>query len=601
MMKERAMRGFALLLAAVLLAAWFFLPWKQESTVTSNNGRDKQELLPGESLSWSWTPENGDADQLRIRLSGLKKVQGLTLIAELADSSGKTAASVRQAVAEMGDADTLNLEGTFSRGTVYTLTVTAEGEGSIKLRGEETEDGFSPEMSWSGSTTVRNAVLIYFAAGLALVALLPLPNGRKRARGRKSGGIAALLPWGTFFLIAGVGLLIVYLKPIDVFEGVWRLWDEETHWNEVRFLILGTSDPLSYQLQRITTWTPGYLPLMLGAGIARFFTADETILYRAATACSVLVYALLAAIAVRRAPRYKASFLAASAFPGCLFLSTGATYDTVVIGCILLGTAMVLEILDQKERMTAAQGITLFSVLAFGTAAKPAYSVALLLPLMIPAGKLGSRGRAWLLRLLALMLMAWCFAAVAMPGAYDNVREGDFRFTDADVPAQLAWLNGHPAEWILVPLCHLYQQAHFLLIEGIAHWAFLGTNLTLDYLFCGLLLAASLIVCGELQGTGKLLKPGRRILLGGTAFLAEIILILTQYVVSSRPGGSVQGVQARYFLPVWILLALALMMPEKVRNLLRKAGPWLAAALWMGCLGVDLWYALYWLQSTGCI
>ena len=92
-------------------------------------------------------------------------------------------------------------------------------------------------------------------------------------------------------------------------------------------------------------------------------------------------------------------------------------------------------------------------------------------------------------------------------------------------------------------------------------------------------------------------------MLAGIAILAESILILTQYVVSTPVAGTLQGMQARYFLPIWILAALALMFPEKVRNLhpIRKAGPWIAAALWAGCFIVNAWYAVFWLRSTGCI
>ena len=601
-MKAMVMRCAAFGLVILLIFAYFFLPWEQENTgMSGSSTRGKQEIHSGDQLSWRWTPGEGDVTELAMRLSGLKNAQELTLTVELADLAGKQVSSLTQKAADLGDSEELVLKGRFIKGTEYILTIGASGEGNVKLRGEETESGFYPQLIWRGSMSTRNPTLLYFALGCLLIMLVPLRNEKPRKLG-KMGLRENLASWGTLVIILVSGLLIVLLKPSFTEGYDWQLWDEEIHWTGVQSLLPNESNNLPKALGHISNWTPGYLPLILGAGLTSLFTSQAEMIYRVGTVFSVLVYGALAMLAVRHAPRYKASFMVAAVLPAHLFLSSGMTYDTAVIGSILLGTALLLEVLDQAEEMSAAQGITLLSVLAFGTVAKPAYSAALLMPLLIPSKKLGSSGKAWLFRLLTVLILIWCVSAVALPGAYDPVRSGDSRYEGTDAAAQIAFLNSRPLEWILFPLRNLVENAGFLLVEGIPHWAYLGTNLTLGYVFVGLLLlAAPLAVCGEAGEKTAMLRPGRRLLLGGTALICECALILTQYLVSSPVGGSLRGMQARYILPVWILLALSLMLPERLRGAFRKAGPWLAAVLWLGCLGLDVWYALSWLQSTGCI
>lgn len=599
--KSILFRTIAAALAGLLVLAYYFLPWQQESSGTSHNARGKQELLPGDRFTWRWSPEEGEASELALRLSGLKNAQRLTMTAELLDSTGAQAAIVTATGADLGEGEDLLLRGRFVAGKEYTLIVSAAGEGSVKLRGEDTEQGFFPQLTWRGSTLKRNLTLLYFALGCVLLALTPVGGADRRSReGKERAGV--LLGWGTLFIVVIIGLLLVFLKPPFTEGYAWQLWDEEIHWTGVRSVLLAENADLSKALGNVSTWTPGYLPQILGASLAGLFTAQPEALYRAGALFSVLIYGLLAMTAVRRAPRYKAAFLVAAVLPANLFLASGMTYDTVVIGCVLLGAALLLEALSQREKLSAGQGITLLSVLALGTVAKPAYSVVLLLPLLLPSQKFESRARAWAFRVLSVLLLCWCVAAVALPGAYDPVRSGDSRYEGTDAAAQIAFLNANPLRWLGVPLGNLLQNWKFLLVEGIPHWAYLGTNVPLGFVFVALLLLlAPLAVCGERREETPLLSPGRRLLLFATALLAESALILTQFVVSSPVGGALRGMQARYFLPVWILLALSLMLPRRIRTALRRAGPWLALALWGTCLGLNLWYALHWLRATGCV
>ena len=60
-----------------------------------------------------------------------------------------------------------------------------------------------------------------------------------------------------------------------------------------------------------------------------------------------------------------------------------------------------------------------------------------------------------------------------------------------------------------------------------------------------------------------------------------------------------QGVQARYFMPCWIALMLAIMAPQAIRKRVGKAGDVLTVAVYVCCFWVNMSYAVNWLTSTG--
>ena len=182
-MKEKLLRGLALLAALLLLLFFCFFPLAEKSNGSSNNGRKKFSLQAGESLSWGWMPEVDQVTEVAIRITGKAESQNIMLKVEAINSSGEIVFSSEQAVSEMEDTDEIILKGSFSGEKKYVLRISAEGKGSVRVRGTETEEGFQPAFNWTGMILKRDRKLLYFAAGCFLIALFPLP-ARKETKGR---------------------------------------------------------------------------------------------------------------------------------------------------------------------------------------------------------------------------------------------------------------------------------------------------------------------------------------------------------------------------------------------------------------------------------
>ena len=189
--------------------------------------------------------------------------------------------------------------------------------------------------------------------------------------------------------------------------------------------------------------------------------------------------------------------------------------------------------------------------------------------------------------------------SLAMPGGYEEVREGDTRFAGTDAAGQLEYMLAKPVEGGLKPIRHLWETLEFQTVEAISRWGYLGVSRPLNTVYLWLLLvAAPLCTAGE-SGRKSMLTPGRRIVLMLIAVGAEILLCYAQYLASSEVGGGIQGMQARYFMPVWIAAALALMWPAAIRKRLGKMGDWMTVLVYLVCLGGNIYHLVTQLMELG--
>lgn len=72
------------------------------------------------------------------------------------------------------------------------------------------------------------------------------------------------------------------------------------------------------------------------------------------------------------------------------------------------------------------------------------------------------------------------------------------------------------------------------------------------------------------------------------AFGMAVMIAFAQFLVSTLTGDPVQGMQARYGIPVWILVLLAAMWPQFIRCRPGKAGEWASLAVRAACLVINV-------------
>ena len=213
------------------------------------------------------------------------------------------------------------------------------------------------------------------------------------------------------------------------------------------------------------------------------------------------------------------------------------------------------------------------------------------------------RKEKWGFRALVLLLAVWCFAAMAMPGAYEDVMAGDLRFSDTDAQGQIRGMLVDPFGSGLKPVRYFFENISQLTGGWLSFWAYVGFGMPyLNELYLILmLLVAPLCVIGE-HPDGRLpLTWKRRLVWALIAFGAEVLLIYAQYIASSPVGGAITGMQGRYFTPLWAPALLALMWPGVIRRKARPAGGFMTLLVFGICCWANVANALIHMARVGAL
>lgn len=376
-------------------------------------------------------------------------------------------------------------------------------------------------------------------------------------------------------LLLSMGLMFALCKPGLNITG----YDEEQH--RIYASAFSGRDgyaPADY-MAMFNTWFFGYLPYLAGMRLGLALGLCDGWVYRLGMAAGAAAYAVLGMLAVKYAPRLKLTFLTVAALPSCVMIASNVSYDGVVIGCCLLGTALVLDELSRPGRLLSpGRAVAMTSVLAMGTLPKPAYSLALLLLLLLPRSKFASRRRCAAFRAFAVLVLVLCLCSMLL-GMYDSIIPGDDRMSDTDSAGQLALIRQHPGRFLMMLGRYLVTELPLLFAYAGMTWSVLLEN----HVIAVALLAALALLCplctlgesGPSPLTGK-----RRAVMAAVGLLPLLGLIVTQYMVSTAVGAdTVVGMQPRYVLPVLATLLAAIAPPDTLRRRCRPAGRGLAAVM----------------------
>lgn len=179
-------RVVMLLLGALLLGAVALYPAMDSSYVSVNDGRTSMEPLePGDVLTQA-VKLPGGVTQFSLQASSVKEAKGLTLSVALTQGE-RVVAEQEFPLAKVKAKGRLIVDLSGAAAGAYTLTVTASGEGSVKLAGgTETSAQVSGQTRETGCALRLTCVkkqynpAVLFSGGLMLLLALT-PSGGKEA------------------------------------------------------------------------------------------------------------------------------------------------------------------------------------------------------------------------------------------------------------------------------------------------------------------------------------------------------------------------------------------------------------------------------------
>lgn len=344
-----------------------------------------------------------------------------------------------------------------------------------------------------------------------------------------------------------------------------------------------------------------FVPQALGMALARLFGFGALGCFYAGRIANLAAYTALCWLALRCARRCRPVLLCVMLLPLSLFMAGSLSYDATLLGCYYLMAAL----LTRDAWDTYAAG-AYAAACVFVNVAKPYLNLLwVILPLTVVSKAFGKeKGRRRWLWLGGMLVGA--LAATLLVEWYGNA----FRFNypviermggqDVDQMAQLQFILHNPLRFIAVLAGTLYENDFFVGQLGLFGWKDLPVNL--------LNLTGPLALCagaalGACRADGPQNLPARRWRWGSAAFcLLYGVGAMTAMYITYTPVSMVRivGLQARYFLPVWLLCGM--LLADAAAHTLRPA---LAAAraeglaLWLfapyAAAGALLLFQHYWI------
>jgi hypothetical protein len=285
-------------------------------------------------------------------------------------------------------------------------------------------------------------------------------------------------------------------------------------------------------------------------GRAAGLSVNHTLLL--ARTFNALLFAAVSTAALCIARRARLPLAAILAMPPSLSLAASASQDSPLLAC----TALVVALLDQaifaQRATTRNESVLLAVLLACIGMARPPYAGFLLVLFLMARPPTRTSWR--LPAAVASGVLAWCVAVAWHVSV---------RLNGADAGLQLALLAANPMH-IFPVIANTVQAFGVNYAEqfvGVFGW--IDTRLPGAYMVG----AAFVLVLAALAGTdGPVRRPWWPL---GAALFATVSIFVLQYLTWSRPGGiAVDGVLGRYFLPMAMILALALpRLPIRVGKL----------------------------------
>ncbi len=171
--------------------------------------------------------------------------------------------------------------------------------------------------------------------------------------------------------------------------------------------LIKSDDIRSTDIVGVVTTPVVYLPQALGITLARLLHLNALFTITLGRFFNLLVYTLIICAALVITPVGRELMMAVSFLPMTIELSASFSYDAMLIALCWLFISLVLRTAHDGETVSARRIVALAAVIGILAPCKMVYSILVLLLLLIPKERFGSRGR-------QLICWAACLGAIAL-------------------------------------------------------------------------------------------------------------------------------------------------------------------------------------------
>jgi uncharacterized membrane protein len=287
-----------------------------------------------------------------------------------------------------------------------------------------------------------------------------------------------------------------------------------------------------------------YVPDAAGYWLGRMFRMRVDATLALARCCNALAFAAISAWAIATARRTRPLLMAILMLPMSIALGASASQDAILLPTVAAVVATIDGLISDHRNATRRELVALAAAIATIGMARPPYAtLCLLLPQAATPGTRLPRATWLAVASSAAAIVVWCGLMAAFTtepiGGSDPIAQWHFLLADPGRIFCIAW--------------HTLQQSRVYAWEFIGRLAWNDTPLPLAYrLVAWFVLAA----CASACMAGKTRRPA----LPAAAVVAAVAGIMVLQYFDWTPAGAdhVEGVVGRYFIPLAMVLGLAL-------------------------------------------
>ncbi|MEA5003685.1 MAG: DUF2142 domain-containing protein [Christensenella sp.] len=417
----------------------------------------------------------------------------------------------------------------------------------------------------------RNVLLVLLIFGILFSVTTPiLDTPDEQAHLSKS----MMMANGDFFVSTPQGNAIT-TSYNDIYDNIRSTLADTTLHNQ------SISSETAYTDLGSTMLFTGYLPQALALGIAKLFHFDILPAFYLGRILNLVLYAVLAWLAVKMAKKFKLFLAVISMMPMALYISGSYNPDATLYGLSLVLIAYFINMFFDRTRKITYKEILIFAVICVLISMKKYnYAPFLFLLLFIPKERYSSTKTKYLGLLLtfaivAAAIMAMFYATtIALAGSSDALAEGGINAVGANMYDQLRFMIANKGAVISMFITQLVEMFGGTL-EQLFTFGWLSYSTPSFITIAYFAFIAVVAFCyTRYEHEPQLTLGNTRVSIGGRIGILLIMLAITvisylMMYLASTPVGLLEiwGMQGRYLVPIFALLPF---IGQNVFPLVRK-------------------------------
>ncbi len=302
-----------------------------------------------------------------------------------------------------------------------------------------------------------------------------------------------------------------------------------------------------------------YIPQAIGILIGRLLGRNAVTLYILGRFCNLLFYTVCVYFALRRLPKFKLQLGLIAMLPMALHQGASLSYDAFVNGMSFLFIALVLSFVFERRPIGVKDLCIIGVVAALLVPAKVVYCALLLLLFLIRKEQFGSMKKKILSIGVIFAICAIVLLAFQLPSMLEISSRGDTKLNHEGLyNYTLSDFLRDPVHAVMLFIRTFWEMAYTWLCWGIGS-LLCGLNLQIPmWIVVGFMIILVLSTISNAESSLALKRYERLLCVGISA--AVILLTMLSMAVgwTGNTHAVIQGVQGRYFLPVFPLLLLSL-------------------------------------------